>query len=239
MHIHTRLLVVPLALAALAVPGRASVPGNIPDLAYNGLVHVCEDNEPDDGPDDYILCVEHEAGDPFQPFTGSECVAAGLPAVCVTDFVPKVRLKGKLTLATDEAALDGGSTPHIGGETVVILELKKGAKKRTFIDLYDGTKIGNWNAYGGEAFLTGVGGIDFETAGEFQFANQNIADLGLEIRDQAALWFPNADLSDAVAVITAIARDPKKDPIDEDQFEDKLASAAFLTITIEFARAVP
>jgi hypothetical protein len=239
MHIHARLLAVPFALAALAVPGRASVPGNIPDLSYAGLLHVCEDNEPDDGPTDYIPCDEHEADDPTQPYTGSECVTAGLPAVCVTDFVPKVRLKGTLTLAFDDAALDGSSTPHIQGETVLILELKKGAKKRTFIELYDGSKIGNWNPLGVETFLTGVGGIDFETNGEFQFANQNLTDLGLEIRDQAALWFPNADLSTALPVITSIARNTKKDPIDEDEFEQKLASAAFFKVTLEFARALP
>ena len=28
-------------LAALAFPGRASLPGNIQDLSYAGLVHVC------------------------------------------------------------------------------------------------------------------------------------------------------------------------------------------------------
>ena len=42
----------------------------------------------------------------------------------------------------------------------------------------------------------------------------------------------------AVPVVTAISRD-KKDPIDEDLFEQKLASAAFLKIELQFARAVP
>ena len=237
MHIHTRLLAATFAFTALALPGRASVPGNIQDLSYAGLVHVCEDNEPDDGPEDYIECLVHEADDPFQPYTAVECTNAGLPAVCVTDFIPKVRLKGTVTLAFDDAALDGFGTPS--DETVLILELKKGAKKRTFIELFEGSKIGNWNAFGVETFLTGAGGIDFETNGEFQFANQNLTDLGLEIRDQAALWFPKADLSTAVPVITSIARDTKEDPIDEDDVAQKLASAAFLKIEIEFARTIP
>ena len=239
MHIQTRLLAASFALAALAVPGRASVPGNIPDLSYAGLVHVCEDNEPDDGPPDYIVCEEHEAGDPFQPYTASECVTAGLPAVCVTDFVPKVRLKGTILLVHDDDALDQGSDIVEQGQTAVILELKKGGKKRTFIELFHAAKIGNWNSFGDEGFITGTGGIVFETSGEFQFANQNLTDLGLEIRDQAALWFPKADLGTAVPVITSIARDAKKDPLDEDAFEEKLASAVTLKVTIEFARALP
>jgi hypothetical protein len=238
MHIHTRLLAASFAFAALAVPGRASVPGNIPDLSYNGLVHVCEDVEPDDGAD-YIVCQEHEADDTFQPYTGSECVTAGLPAVCVTDFIPKVRLKGTILLVHDDDALDSGGTPVPQGQTAVILELKKGAKKRTFIELFAEAKIGNWNSFGGETFITGTGGIDFETTGEFQFANQNLTDLGLEVRDQAALWFPKADLSAALPVITAIARDTKKDPLDEDAFEEKLASAVSLRVEIQFARAIP
>ena len=238
MHIHTRLVAASFALAALAVPGRASVPGNIPDLSYAGLVHVCEDAEPDDGAD-YIVCLEHEAGDPFQPYTGSECVTAGLPAVCVTDFIPKVRLKGTIVLAHDDDALDQGGDPVAQGQTAVILELKKGAKKRTFIELFHAAKIGNWNSFGNESFITSTGGIDFETNGEFQFANQNLTDLGLEVRDQAALWFPKVDLSTALPVITSIARDTKTDPLDEDAFEEKLASAVTLRVEIQFARANP
>jgi hypothetical protein len=237
MHIHTRLAAASFVLAFLAVPGRASVPGNIPDLSYAGLVHVCEDVEPDD--DDYIRCEEHEAADPFQPYTGSECVTAGLPATCVTDFIPKVRIKGTVQLVHDDAALDPGGNPVVQGQTALILDVKKGAKKRTFIELFAEAKLGNWNSFGGEAFIVGTGGITFTTDGEFQFANQNLTDLGLEIRDQAALWFPKADLSTAVPVITSIARDTKKPVLDEDAFEEKLASAVTLKVEIEFARAIP
>jgi hypothetical protein len=239
MHIHTRLLVVPIALTALAIPGRASVPGNIPQQARAGLVHVCEDNEPDDGPTEYIVCLEHEGGDDQAPHTGSECVTAGLPATCVVDLVPKVKLKGKITLVHDDAALDQNGDVVIGGQTALILELKKGPKKRTFFDLFAGDKIGNWNNFGAEPFLTNIAsGITFQDGVYFQFASQNITDLGEEIRAQAAVWSPKADLVGAVPVVTALSRD-KKDPIDADEFEQKLGSAAFLKIELQFARAVP
>lgn len=227
------------ALLALGLPAAslASIPGNLEQEAYENLQHVCVDSEPGKG--NYVACEEQEGGDPTAPYTASECAAAGLPAACVIDFVPKVRLKGKLLLALDDQAFDsGGFSIEASG---LVLELKKGRKKATFVELFDGSKLGNWNPFD-ESFLAGdppvvtFTNVD-ETA--YQFAQGTLFELGLEIRELAASWFKNADLTDAVAVLTAIEADGKRPPLVHDAFDDPLASAASFKIVIEFARTRP
>lgn len=223
---------------ALAAPALASIPGNIEQRTRAGLQHVCTDTEPDDV-DDYILCVEQEGGGDTDPYTASECTAQGLPASCVVDFIPKVRIKGSLRLIHDDQAFDENlvSIPATG----IVVELKKGKKKATFIELFDGSTLGNWNQFD-ESFLVNVASqIEFTNLDgtAFQFSFGTLFELGLEVRDLAQLWFPNADLSNAIAVLTAIERDPKQEPLAHEPFADTLGSAASFKIVIEFARAKP
>jgi hypothetical protein len=224
-----------LCLALPAIAG-ASIPGNIEQRTRDFLLHVCTDTEPDDV-DDYIVCSEQEGGDTEAPYTGSECVTAGLPASCVPDFIPKVKLKATLLLVQDENAEDGG-----GGSiqaTGLVLQLKKGKKKATLIELFDGSTLGNWNGFD-EFFLVNAPVVDFtNVAGTaYQFAFGTLFELGLEVREIAAGWFPKADLSAALPVLTAIALDPKTAALDHDD-TDLLASGATFKIEIQFVRARP
>jgi len=225
------------AVVALGLPvaALATIPGNLEQEAYQNLQHVCTDTEPDDV-DDYIPCVEQVAGDDSE-YTGSECVAAGLPAACVLDFIPKVKLKATLLLVQDDTAEDGG-----GGSiqaSGLVLELKKGKKKATLIELFDGATLGNWNGFD-EFFLVNAPVINFTNTEQtaYQFANGTLFELGLEVRDIAADWFRKADLSEAVAVLTAIELDPKRAPLDHDD-ADLLASGATFKIEIQFVRTRP
>jgi len=221
---------------ALPVTAGASIPGNIDQRAREGLLHVCTDTEPDDV-DDYIVCSEQVGGDPQEAYTGSECVTAGLPATCVLDFIPKVKLKATLLLIKDEVAEDGsGGSIEASG---LVLQLKKGKKKATLIELFDGATLGNWNFFP-EDFLVNAPVVEFTNVDQtaYQFANGTLFELGLDVRDIAAGWFPKADLSGAVAVLTAIALDPKSAPLDHDG-GDLLASAATFKIEIQFVRARP
>ena len=83
----------------MPAPALASIPGNIEERAREGLLHVCIDKEPADT--DYIVCVAQE-DDTQSPYTGTECTAAGLPAACTIDFIPKVKISGRLLLVNDE-----------------------------------------------------------------------------------------------------------------------------------------
>ena len=73
----------------------------------------------------------------------------------------------------------------------------------------------------------------------FQFASENLTDLGLEVRELATAWFPKADLSDAVPVLTLLTPDPKHPPLDQVGAANPLASAATFKVVIEFARVRP
>jgi len=220
----------------LPVAALATIPGNLEQEAYENLQHVCTDTEPDDV-DDYIVCIEQEGADPTAPYTGSECVTAGLPAACVLDFIPKVKLKASLLLLHDDTAEDGG-----GGSiqaSGALVDLKKGKKKATLIELFDGASLGNWNTFD-EFFLVNAPDIDFTNDGQtaYQFAAGTLFELGLEVREIAASWFPKADLSEAVAVLTAIQLDPKRPALDHDD-ADLLASGATFKIEIQFVRTRP
>jgi hypothetical protein len=241
----TRLAFAACGLAALALPAAASIPGNMEQRAREGLLHVCVDTEPAD--DQYVICTVQEDGADLQsPYTAAECEAAGLPVdpadldPCTIDFIPKVKITGRLFLVHDEDALDGGSIANPNSEAAIVVELKKGGKKATFVELFDGTKIGNWNGFG-EFLLPSDDGITYTNSDNdvFQFSNDNLTDLGLEIRELATGWFPKADLSAALPVLTLIERDPKRPPIDHATIGDTLASAATFKIVIQFARVRP
>lgn len=230
-------------LLALGLPAAslASIPGNLEQEAYENLQHVCTDSEP--GKSNYVACEEQEAGDTSAPYTASECAAAGLPAVCVIDFIPKVRIKGSLLLTFDDQAFDsGGTSIEASG---LVLELKKGKKKATFVELFDGSKLGNWNPFDETFLVPNLQGdppiVTFTNVDEtaYQFAQGTLFELGLEVRELAASWFPKADLENAVAVLTAIEADRKRPPLVHDAFDDPLASAATFKIVIEFARTRP
>ena len=242
-----RIALAACSVAALAAPALASIPGNMEERAREGLLHVCVDTEP--GHDEYVVCSAQvfDASEPLQqPYTAEECDAAGIPVdpadldPCAIDFIPKVKITGRLLLVHDEFAFDGGGE-FSQSEAAIVLELKKGGKKASFVELFDGTKIGNWNGFG-ESLLPSGGGIDYTNEPDnniFQFSNDNLTDLGLEIRELAAGWFPKADLSGAVAVLTLIQRDPKRPPLDHSAVDDTLASAATFKIVIQFARVRP
>ncbi len=232
-----------LALTLLAAtPGAATIPGNIEQRAYAGLLHVCEDEEP--GDDGYFVCDEQPGGDDQAPYTGSECVAQSLPPVCVIDFIPKVRIKGRVTIVNDDAAFDSFGASREA--SALVIELKAGKRKATLVEIFDFTAIGNWNPFGEVEFNVADPddlSIEFTNGAgtAFQFANGNLFEVGLELRALATQWFPKAaaDLAGAVAVLTGLEPDSKRDPLVHDDSADTLASAATFKVVIEFARARP
>jgi hypothetical protein len=233
------ILLAGLALAPLAPSaGWATIPGNIEQVARSGLLHVCLDREP--GADDYIICDEQPGGDDTAAYTGSECVAQGLPAACVIDFLPKVRLKGRLMLINDDAAFDVFATQIEAAG--IVLEVKAGKRRATLVEIFNQTAIGNWNQFQ-ESFFAGPAddplAIEFKNdAGTaFQIVYTNLFEVGIELRELATQWFPNQDFSQAVAVLTAIQEDKKGGRLVHDG--DTLASAASFKIVIEFARVRP
>ena len=150
-----------------------------------------------------------------------------------------MKISGRLLLVNDDAALDLDSFPNPAGEAAIVLELKKGGKKATLVDLFDGTKIGNWNSFS-EDILPAAAIIYTNDDGTvFQFANDNLVDLGLEVRELATAWFPKADLSGAVAVLTLLTPDPKRPALDQVGAGNPLASAATFKVVIQFARVRP
>jgi hypothetical protein len=228
-----------LALAAL-VPTAASatIPGNIEQVARSGLLHVCVDEEP--GADDYIVCDEQPGGDDTAAYTGSECVAQGLPPACVIDFLPKVRLKGRLLLINDDTAYDVFANQIEAAG--IVLEVKAGKRRATLVEIFNQTAIGNWNQFQ-ESFFAGPAddplAIEFQndTGTAFQIVYTNLFEVGNELRDLATQWFPNEDFSQAIAVLTAIQEDKKGGRLVHDG--DTLASAASFKVVIEFARVRP
>jgi hypothetical protein len=232
----------PLAAGLALAPtfAGASIPSNLDGRAREGLLHVCADVEPGDSK--YQVCTEQvDSMDPESAYTGSECAGVGLPAACTIDFVPKLRLKGRLLLMLDEAAFDsfGGSRIESG----VVLELKVRKKKQTLIELFDGSEVGFWNAFD-ESFLVDVlQDVAFKTSDDsaYNFTEpgllaDNLTDLGLRIRALAQDAYPKIDLSEAVPVLTSVVRE-KKAPTDGSG--DDLASGARFKIVVEFARARP
>src|SRR4030095_12974558 len=116
---HRSLAPASLALLLLAptAPAGATIPGNIEQRANSGLLHVCQDVEPEDT-DDYFVCDEQPGGDDEAAYTGSECVAQSLPPVCVIDFIPKVRIKGRLLLVNADQAFDSFANSSAGASLI-------------------------------------------------------------------------------------------------------------------------
>lgn len=218
-----------LALFFGAVTAQASIPGNIEERSNNGLLHVCIDGEPGDV--DYIICDEQLA-EAQQPYTGSECVAEGLPAVCELDFVPKVKIKGTVTIIYDEDPKDGNNN-DVDEQTGLLLKLKVNKKQVRLYDLFDDSKLGNWNRPGHEAGLL-AGNIQFTNSAmsAFQFSNGNLIDLGEKIVSIVDPAFPGKDLSETLPVVTWMER--LQD--DDASGEDPTASATTWKITLEFVR---
>jgi hypothetical protein len=227
-------LAIGLALAASAA--QASIPVDLEERSRAGLQHVCEDREPGDA--GYLTC-EEQVGGVDGEYTASECVVAGLPPVCTLDFVPKLRLRGELLLIQDDQARDFSGDP--GVQTGVILEVKLGRQKVKLVELFDLAEIGHWNAFS-ESFLVDLAsGVQFTNAEEsaFNFASENLQDLGLALRELAQQAYPQADLSAAVAVLTSVTRAKPKGNLVHDDPADALASAARFRVVIEFVRLRP
>lgn len=228
-----------LALALMAAAARASatIPVDLEERSRAGLQHVCVDREP--GQADYVLCSE-QVGGATGEYTAAECVLAGLPPACTLDFVAKVRLKGTLLLTLDEHALDPLLVPR--PEAALLLEVKAGREKQTFVELFDGAEIGHWNPFA-ESFLDDLAtGVQFSNAelSAFNFAtDDNLADLGAALHDFAQQAFPRADLTGAVAALTSVTREKPKGNLVHDDPADRLASAARFRVVIEFVRARP
>lgn len=222
-------LLAAIALLCWAAAGHASIPGNIEERSNNGLRHVCIDGEPGDV--DYIIC-EEQFDEAFQqPYTGAECVAEGLPAICELDFVPKVRIKGTVTIIYDEDPKNRNDF-DVPEQTGLLLKLKVNKKQVRLYDLFQGSKLGNWNPIGNETGLTS-GGINYTNIGmtAFQFANGNLVDLGEKIVSIVDPAFPGRDLSETLPVVTLMERF-----VDDDATEDPTATASTWKITLEFVR---
>lgn len=234
--------IAPFAAGACALvcfagsPTRASIPGNLEERSNDGLLHVCRDVEP--GQVGYVVCDEQDFSQFGNPYTASECTAAGLPAVCKIDLIPNVKLSGRLTLIDDDQPLDGDSN-SVTEQSTLILELTVSGVKRTLIESFEGTKIGNWNVFD-EFFLADTTQeITYTNSAQdaLQFSNGNLVELGLAIRGLAQGAFPAADLSGAVAVLTSVARDATKPPTDASG--DALGSAGYFRVLVRFARVRP
>ena len=224
------------AVLAAAAPGTASIPVDLEERSREGLQHVCRDREP--GDDDYVVCSE-QVGVLDGEYTAAECVLAGLPPACTLDFIPKVRLKGELMLIQDDQARDFSGTPRV--EAALILDLKARGRKQTFVEVFDGAEIGHWNAFA-ETFLDDAAtSIQFTNAeaSAFNFASENLADLGDALRTFAHQSFVEADLAGAVAVLTSVKRQKPKTNLVHDDPADPLASAARFRVVVEFVRLRP
>ena len=221
-----------LATLSLAVPTLASIPGNLDQRSREGLQHVCVDEEPGDA--DYVACQLQEGGFVDAPYTGEECTAAGLEPVCELDFVPKVRLKGTVTIAYDDTPRSG-TNAAVTEQTAIVLDLKVKKKKVRLIELFEGSKIGNWNTIGIETGLL-TGGIVFTNPSEtaFQFANDNLTDLGDRIVALAQEAFPKADVSSALPVVTRLERIEKKNL--DASGADPTATSTVWKLVLEFVR---
>jgi hypothetical protein len=232
-------LTLALAALALAAPAGASIPGNEDQLARSGLQHVCVDAEPAD--DGYVQCNEQEGGDPTGFYTAAECVGAGLPPVCVVDYIPKTVLKAKLFLIEDEDAED--NSENFASAAGFVLEIKIKGKKHVLVELFaggfDGTQIGNWNDLTEDFVANPNLTVDFSSDTNFQYANQSLENVGFAIRDLAHAAWPTRGLDGAIPVFLAFTRGDPEAIVDRSEFGDLLASGAPFDLEIGFARLRP
>ena len=223
-------------LAALlwAAPAAASIPGNIEQVTREGLLHVCKDREPGDA--DYLVCEDVDAGFPETPYTASECVAAGLSSRCRIDFIPDVKVRARLSLVYDDQALTSAFDTQ--EQTAVRLRLVLGDDRIVLFDLFEGTKLGNWNPMFAETNVFEAFDFTNADATAYQFAYGNLADLGEAIVAAADDFFA-ADLSDTVPVLVKATKLVSSDDSSHDAFDDPLASSGDWALTFKFARVRP
>lgn len=225
-------------LAALATaPALASIPDDLEGRTRAGILHVCRDREP--GQPDYVECDAHvDAGDPTTEYTGEECAAAGLPAVCTIDFVPKVKVTGTMLLVNDDVA-ENEENDFITA-TAIVLDVKAKNRRARLLEVIDGAAIGHWNDFDETFLVDRTTNIAFSDADRtaFNFASDNLEALGEALRELALQAYPDANLTNTVAMITSVKRSQPKKNIDHDGL-DPLASAARFKIVIQFARILP
>lgn len=215
----------------------ASIPGATSERVRANILHVCVDVEP--GHRDYIVCDLQVGGDPLAPYTGAECIAEGLPAVCVMDFVPHARLRAKMTLVMDEDMTSSLGNPETVG-TAILVEFALGGQRHLLAELFEGDKLGAWNEIGSEEEVFGA--IGFETGdGGFQFIDGNLGPLAVEALALADEHF-SANLTGSVPVITDIS--PVSVPLGSlkplsNHSQNELGSTTRRRVTIEFARLRP
>jgi hypothetical protein len=233
----TRSPLLSIALALASAAAQATIPVDLEERSRAGLQHVCKDKEPDDV-GDYIPCVEQVAGDDSE-YTGSECVTAGLPPACTLDFVPKVRLKGKLLLFQDDQARDFSGTPRLA--TGLVLDVKARGLEARLVELFADADIGHWNSFAESFLVDAATQIQFTNPEKsaFNFASDNLVELGLALRQLAQDAYPTADLSGAIAVLTSVKREKPKRNLVHDDPADALASAARFRVVVEFVRLRP
>jgi len=231
----------PLCLAPAAL---ASIPGGGDSMNqnyYEGILHVCKDTEPDKK--GYVVCNEQVGNVTTGAYTASECTDAGLPPVCVADFVPWTKVRLLLTLIVDDDAKDSNDQ-NDGRHSGITLQGRYRGEKILLSDLFLGSKIGNWNDFS-EAELVALENIIYSAEpGDpaatweivYQISIENLADLGdrlLEIVD-AKLTKIDLAAEGVVAVITDVRPFPKKGSSDEST--TTIGSTSIYKIVIEFAR---
>jgi hypothetical protein len=225
-------LLVGLAMFAFGTAAHATIPGNIHERSREGLQHVCVDSEP--GALDYVQCDAQVGGLFDAPYTAEECTAAGLAAACELDFVPGVRVKATVTIVYDDLPRDGINNA-VDEQTALILDLKLDRKRVRIFELFEGSRLGNWNTIGVESSLID-GGIVYTdgSMSAFQFANGNLADLGDKIISLVDPVFPKVDLTETLPLVTSMTR-VEAEQVDAPD-EDPTATASVWKITLEFVR---
>ena len=207
----------------------ASIPGNVEERSFEGLLHVCTDSEPGDA--DYVVCDDQEFGDPEAPYTGSECTAAGLPPVCAIDFLPGVAITGKLTLIADDD----------GPRTGILFEFGLAGQRFVVADLFDTDELGNWNPLsddGGEVVVQGNISVRDGSPTEFQFSSGNLTPLA----DKTRALIEEArgiDLEGTVPVFVGTTVKENAPSANGFDFDDPTATSGVHIVTLRFARVRP
>ncbi|MGI9431333.1 MAG: hypothetical protein ACR2PQ_03920 [Myxococcota bacterium] len=231
MKLYTSTLIAAFAISLPAATAWSSIPGNVEERSFEGLLHVCVDSEP--GDTNYVVCEEQEDDIEVFPYTGSECVAASLPASCVIDFLPSVAVTGKLTLMADDD----------GPRTAILFEFGAGGQRHVVADIFDTDELGNWNPLsgdGGEEVVRGNISVQDGSPTEFQFSSGNLRPLADQIREILEST-RGIDLSGTVAVFTSTSFKASAPAADGGFFPEErpTASTGVHVVTLRFARVRP
>ncbi len=218
-------------LMLFGVAAWASIPGATPGKNAEGLLHACVDHEP--GHPEYIVCDDQIGGQRDAPYTGAECTAAGLPPVCVIDFVDGARARGLLTLVSDETAT--------GARATATFRFRAGGVRHILADTFADDVLGNWNGITsilGEAAVFEQ--VPFEVAPhEYQYMTGNLGPMADEITAIVDAARPAVDLSGAVPVFVDMVPNPDSLESDQSGFDEPLASVGRHRIELHFARLRP